>query len=182
MKPKIMFFTVALIMTLLANGQNVPDSATIILEKVYRQAAAEKKNVMVVFHASWCGWCKKFEASINDPSCKDYFARSYVICELTIMESKGKENLNTPGAIDIFRKNGGEGGIPYFLIYNSKGKLLADSKMKPAGAKADEKMVNMGCPASEEEVAAFLEILKKTSKINDREVTAVTERFKKNKS
>ncbi|MGD0584008.1 MAG: thioredoxin family protein [Bacteroidales bacterium] len=182
MKTKIMFLTVALMVTLLAKGQIVPDSASVVLKNAYKQAATEKKNVMVVFHASWCGWCKKFEASINDSTCKDYFARSYVICELTIMESKGKENLNTPGAIDIYNKNGGSGGIPYFLIYNSKGKLLADSKMKPAGAKADDKPVNIGCPASAEEVAAFVEILRKTSKITDKEVTAVTERFKKNKS
>jgi hypothetical protein len=40
----------------------------------------------------------------------------------------------------------------------------------------------MGCPASAEEVAAFVEVLKKTSKISDSEITAVTERFKKNKN
>jgi hypothetical protein len=38
----------------------------------------------------------------------------------------------------------------------------------------------MGCPAADEEVAAFVGILKKTSKITDAEVVAVTDRFKKN--
>ncbi len=41
---------------------------------------------------------------------------------------------------------------------------------------------NMGCPASAEEIAAFVEVLKKTSKISDSEITAITERFSKNKN
>jgi len=39
----------------------------------------------------------------------------------------------------------------------------------------------MGCPASAEEIAGFVEILKKTSKISGSEITAITERFSKNK-
>ena len=40
----------------------------------------------------------------------------------------------------------------------------------------------MGCPAAEEEVAAFIEVLKKTSKITDSQAAAIKERFSKNKS
>jgi thioredoxin-related protein len=183
MKTKIFLLTFSLMLTGLVNCQTPPEPASQILDKAYKQAAAEKKNVMVVFHASWCGWCKKFEASINDPSCKTYFEKSYVICYLDILETKNK-GLENPGAEEIFNQNGGKGGggIPYFLIYDKKGKLLADSKMKPAGSDPNAKPANIGCPASEEEVAAFVEILKKTSKINDKEIAAVTERFKKNKS
>jgi thiol-disulfide isomerase/thioredoxin len=183
MKTKFILLTLSLISTVLISAQTTPEPASQILDKAYKQAAAEKKNVLVVFHASWCGWCKKFEASINDPSCKAYFEKSYVICYLTILESRDKKDLENPGAIDIFDQNGGKGGgIPYFLIYDKKGKLLADSKMKTAGSDPNEKPANIGCPATEEEVAAFVEILRKTSKINDKEITAVTERFRKNKS
>jgi len=123
------------------------------------------------------------DASINDPACKAYFDKSYVIVHLTILESKDKKNLENPGAEDIFNENGGKGsGIPYFLIYDKKGKLLADSKMKYAAKGPDAAPSNMGCPAQDDEVAAFVEILKKTSKISDGEIQAVTERFKKNRS
>ena len=100
------------------------------------------------------------------------------------MEADDKKNLENPGAIDIYNNNGGKeaGGIPYFLVYDKNGKLLADSKMKPAGSGPEVKAANIGCPATDEEVAAFIEILKKTSKITDKEAAAITERFKKNKS
>ena len=81
MKTKITLIIAALLLSGLASGQTTsPDSASTILAKAYKQAAAEKKNVMVIFHASWCGWCKKMEASIDDPACKNFFDRSYLIC------------------------------------------------------------------------------------------------------
>ena len=183
MKTKITLLVGALIVSGLLVAQTTPEPAAKVMEAAYKQAAKEKKNVMVVFHASWCGWCKKFDASVNDSTCKDFFNKSFVIIHLTILENADKKQLENPGAIDIYNNNGGTGGgIPYFLIYDKTGKLLADSKMKPAGAGPDVKASNMGCPASEEEVAAFVEVLKKTSKITDKEATAITARFKKNKS
>jgi thioredoxin-related protein len=183
MKTKIFLLTFALLITAFVSGQTTPESATAILDKAYKQAASEKKNVLVVFHASWCGWCRKFEASVNDSSCKAYFDKSYVIVYLTILESKDKKALENPGAEDIYNQNGGkDGGIPYFLIYDRKGKLLTDSKMIPAGSDQNTKPANIGCPASEEEVAAFVEKLRKTSKLSDVEAAAVTKRFLKNKN
>jgi thiol-disulfide isomerase/thioredoxin len=183
MKTKILFLVAAMILSSAVYSQTTPEPASGILADAYKLAAKENKNVMVIFHASWCGWCKKMDASINDPSCKAFFDRSFVIVHLTILESKDKKNLENPGAEDIFNENGGKGGgIPYFLIFDKKGKLLADSKFKPASAAADAKPSNIGCPAADDEVAAFIEILKKTSKISDSEIQAVAERFKKNRS
>jgi len=182
MKTKIILLTLSLMLTCMLNGQTKPEAASVILNKAYKQAAADKKNVLVIFHASWCGWCKKLEASINDTLCKDYFAKSYVIVYLDILETSKKE-LENPGAIDIFDQNGGKGGgVPYFLFFDKKGKLLADSKMKPAGSDANAKPENIGCPTTPEEISAFVEILRKTSKISDKEIAAITERFKKNKN
>jgi thioredoxin-related protein len=181
MKNRIMLLAGALIISGMLMAQTTPEPASKILETAYKQAAKEKKNVMVVFHASWCGWCKKFDASVNDPACKAFFDKSFVIVHLTILENGEKKALENPGALEIFENNGGKGqGIPYFLIYDKSGKLLADSKYTPA--KPDAKLSNIGCPASDDEVAAFIGILKKTSKISETEAAAVTERFKKNKS
>ncbi len=183
MKIRLYLLSTLLLISFVAFSQETPKPASAIMDEAYKQASAEKKNVLVVFHASWCGWCKKFEASINDPSCKDFFDKSFVIARLDVLEQPAKKNLENEGATEFFHKYAGENsGIPFFLIFDKKGKLLADSKMKVAGAAPEKALQNMGCPASEEEVAAFIEILKKTSKINKKESAAITERFKKNKN
>lgn len=183
MKMRLLLAFAGILLSAAVAAQTAPEPASEILKDAYKQAAREKKNVMVIFHASWCGWCKRLDASINDPVCKDFFDRSYVIKHLTILESKDKKSLENPGAEDLYNNNGGKGqGIPYFLIYDKKGKLLSDSRMKPEDGGDDAKLSNIGCPASDQEVAAFIEILKKTSAIKEAEMAAVTERFMKNRN
>jgi thiol-disulfide isomerase/thioredoxin len=166
-----------------AYGQDKPESAGKIMDDACKLAAKEGKNVMIVFHASWCGWCKKFEASVKDPSCSAFFDKNFIIRYLDILERGDKKSLENPGAEELFNKNGGQnGGVPYFLIYDKKGTLLGDSKIKPSGDQANKPAENMGCPASEAEVAAFIGILSKVTKVSDTEKAAITERFKKNKS
>jgi hypothetical protein len=75
---------------------------------------------------------------------------------------------------------GKNAGIPFFLLFDKKGNLLADSQIRKEGEGLDKPGQNMGCPSADDEVAAFVGILKKTSKITDVEAAAVTERFKKN--
>jgi thioredoxin-related protein len=182
MKTKILLLAAAIIMSSAAYSQTTPEPASKLMADAYKQAAKEKKNVMVIFHASWCGWCKKFDASLNDPACKAYFDKSFVFVHLVVLENGEKKKLENPGAPELFTEtSGGKGGIPFFLIYDKKGNLLGDSKFKNP-ATPDKAPANMGCPAADEEVAAFVELLKKTSKINDKEIQAVTERFKKNRS
>ena len=164
-------------------AQEKPESADKIMSDAYKLATSENKNVFVMFHASWCGWCKKLEASINDPSCKDFFERNFVFVHLTVLESKDKKNLENQGAPEMYNKYAGtSSGIPFFLIFDSKGNLLADSKIRARGDGLDKPGQNMGCPAADEEVAAFIQVLRKTSKIKASDETAITERFKKNKS
>lgn len=183
MKTRLYLVTVLMLLCGVAFSQAQPESADVLLDKAYKQAKKEKKNVFVIFHASWCGWCKKLDASINDPACSDYFNKSYVFVHLTVNEAKDKKNLENPGAVDLFNKyTGGKSGIPFFLIYNKKGVLIADSNIRKEGEGLDKPGSNMGCPASAEEVAAFVEVLKKTSKISESEIAAVTERFQKNKN
>ena len=180
MKTRIIIFALAILFGRNVSAQTA-EPADKILSKAYSQAAAEKKNVLVIFHASWCKYCKLLEASINDPLCKDIFYKNYVIAELTINESADKKNLENPGAIDLFNANGGKGqGIPYFLFFDSKGKLIADSKMQYPDAKAGSAPSNIGCPMSEPEISAFSDKLKLSSNIKSTELEIIKERFRKN--
>ncbi len=153
-----------------------------ILSAAYKKAGAENKNVILIFHASWCGWCHKMDSSMADKSVKPFFDENYVTVHLTVEESAKNKNLQNPGAEDLKKKFLGEkAGLPFWVVLNKEGKFLADSYIRKVGMANDTPGDNIGCPASDAEVAAFLVILKKTSKMNDDQLQIIEERFKKNK-
>jgi len=170
-------------MSVILSAQEKPETAGKIMDDAFKLASKEGKSVMIVFHASWCGWCKKFEASVTDPSCKDFFEKHFIIKYLDILERADKKMLENPEAIEVYNKYGGQGGgIPFFLIFDKDRTLLSDSKVRAAGDGTEKPPQNMGCPTSEEEVTAFIKILEKSTKVSSAEKTAIAERFKKNKS
>ena len=158
----------------------VPPSANDIMEGAFKKASIENKNVFVIFHASWCGWCHTMDKSMNDATCKKFFDDNFVICHLVVDESKEKKDLENPGAAEMKIKYNGDGqGIPFWLLFDKDGNLLSDSKMRQPGD-GPEKGDNAGCPATEKEVAFFLDVLKKTSSLNKDQLEIIRTVFRKN--
>jgi thioredoxin-related protein len=154
------------------SAQTTP-SADEVLKTAYQQAAKENKNVFLIFHASWCGWCRKMDSSMQDPSVVNYFNSNYVIAHLTVYERGDKKFLENKGAEEFLAAHGGAGkGIPFWMVLDKDGKTLADSQIKPG--------INCGCPLKKEEVEYFIQVLEKTSKINRSQKLAVIKRFEKN--
>jgi thiol-disulfide isomerase/thioredoxin len=163
-------------------AQDPTPSAETVMNNAYQQATQENKKVFVMFHASWCGWCRKMDAAMNDASCKKAFESSYVIVHLTVEESKDKKDLENAGADFLKRKWLGEkAGLPFWLILDKDGNVLADSYIRKPGIPTDQPGDNVGCPASDEEITMFLKILRKTSTITDSKLETIGKRFKKNK-
>src|SRR5471030_1341622 len=103
-------------------SQSAPPTADKVLADAYAQAGKEHKNVILIFHASWCGWCKKMEASLNDPTCKKMFDDNYVIVTLDVMEQPAKVALENPGSSDQLKKyNGDKAGLPFWVVLDAKG-------------------------------------------------------------
>src|SRR5690606_8667652 len=50
-----------LVLALTATSAFAADSVDTLLNNAYTKAKAEKKNVLVKFSASWCGWCHKMD-------------------------------------------------------------------------------------------------------------------------
>lgn len=178
------FIKCLLVISILAVGQlhaqEKPLSADAILKEAYATAAKEKKNVMILFHASWCGWCHKMDTSMNDPKVKNFFTDNYVIRHLVVLELPAKKDLENPGAADLLKKYKAEKlGIPYWLVFDKKGKLLFDSKLKDEAGGTGAGAI-IGCPASEKEVAAFIKILKGSSKLTDDQLAIIAARFREN--
>ena len=176
-------FTIALTLLIFnfSSAQEKPKNADEILSIAFEQAKKENKNVMVMFHASWCGWCKKMDASMNDALTKELFDKNYVIAHLVVLEPAIKKHLENEGAEALLNKYGGEKqGIPYLLIFDGDKNLLADSKMVENKFVLKEQGNNMGCPGTDAEVAAFSYKLKETSNLNADELAIISERFKLN--
>jgi thiol-disulfide isomerase/thioredoxin len=161
-------------------AQKVPASAEEVMKVAFAAAKKQDKKVFVMFHASWCGWCHKMDTSLNDSSIKKYFDDNFVIRHLVVFESKGKENLENPGALEMLTTyDGQDGGIPFWLIFDQDGNFLVDSHMK-ATVNGIEKLQNVGCPASKEEVDYFIEVLKRTTPLKEDELEKIKVRFRKN--
>lgn len=171
----ILLLAASLMLNTRVAAQLAPLSAERVLQQGYAAAKESSKNVLLIFHASWCGWCHKMDSSVNDPSCKAAFEKNYVIKHLTVLESAANKHLENPGADSVYALYKNEhSGIPLWVVYDSTGKLLATSIL-PDGN-------NSGCPASKPEVDYFISVLRRTSRMNETELKAVEKRFRKNEA
>lgn len=157
-------------------------SAESVMNKAVAEAAKSQRNIFIIFHASWCGWCHKMDSAMNDEKVKSFFRENYIVVHLTVDESTDKKEFENPGADDILKKYHGEQqGLPYWFILDAKGNFLADARVKSGSAGANEKPASVGCPASAEEVNYFVKVIKETSSLNNQQLALIKERFLKNK-
>lgn len=170
----------ALLLSTAAIAQNTAPTAESIIKEARTTAAKEKKNVFIIFHASWCGWCHQMDTAMASVSCKPLFDKSYVIRHITVKENDKHKADENPGGDAIMEQYGaGKSGIPYWIIFDKNGKALADSQIRPEGADIHTTGTNTGCPASKEEVAYFVKVLHQTSKLSDGEIGTIAARFSK---
>jgi len=152
-----------------------PQPAQEVLKAAVKQAESSDKTVFLIFHASWCGWCKRLDAGLEDPGVKPLIEANYVVTHLVVMESKEKKDLENPGGGEIMKELGGEkSGLPFYAFIDGKGKMIANSNAMP-------KDQNIGYPAAKEEIEAFEMLLKKTAKhMTDDQRSQVMSYFVKN--
>jgi thioredoxin-related protein len=148
-----------LLMTHPVLGQTVkPDSAHIILQAAVAEAQSSQRNVFLIFHATWCKWCKRLEAVLHDPEIKPLIDNNYVVVMLDVQERGDKiQTHENPGGQAVMSDfEGNDAGLPFVVFLNRKGKMIANSNVMP-------KKQNIGYPGSKEEIAAFVKLLKKTA-------------------
>jgi thioredoxin-related protein len=151
-------------------AQSPPPSAEAVLKEATQLAAKQNKKVFIIFHASWCGWCHRMDSIMNNAACKKLFDNNFVVRHLTVKESDKFKHLENPGGSEMLAKyHGGDKGIPFWLIFDSKGKLVADCLMGSGE--------NTGCPATKEEVDHFIKVLKQTTSLNDQQLAIIETNF-----
>ena len=160
-----------------AQAKALPASEVIANAKA--TSVKENKKIFVIFHASWCVWCHRMDSAMNTPGIKSFFDKNFVITHLTVDESKDKKDLENPGANEMRTAwHGDNQGIPYWVIMDKDGKVLADSRFMNAEGKIGN---SVGCSAQPEEVDYFLSVLSKTSKPSPHDLELIKQRFLKNK-
>ncbi|HKI77679.1 MAG TPA: thioredoxin family protein [Ignavibacteriaceae bacterium] len=139
--------------------ESTPQPADKILNSALKKAKSNDKKVFLIFHASWCGWCKKLERAVKSPELKDIFNDYFVITYIDVLENKEKiKTLEDPGARDMMNKYGStEDGLPFYLFIDQNSNVIADSKVLEGNE-------NLGYPVSDEEINAFMKIIKKSAK------------------
>jgi thioredoxin-related protein len=184
---RFLFFIFSIFVTVNLHAQNgtspaasVP-SAYAVLKRAVVDAGQQNKKVLLIFHASWCGWCHKMDTSLNDITVKKFFDDNFVIAHITVMESKGKENLENAGGLEMMEKyNGKDQGLPYWVILDKDYKMIFDSQERKKQPDGSVKGQNVGCPASQPEVNMFIAVLKKTTSLTAPQLALIAKRFREN--
>ncbi len=157
-KFSILFLLIIFSTTFIFSQTSKPDSAKNILNHSLALAKKSNKSVLVIFHASWCIWCKRLDTAIESNELKKIFEDHFVIVHIDVLERKEKkEELENPGGEKIMEDLGGKNaGLPFYVFLNSAGKEIVNSKSMP-------KEQNIGYPAAKEEITTFVNLLKKSS-------------------
>jgi thioredoxin-related protein len=174
LRKTIPLFTLAILfITLPLLGQTAqPDSAQTILNTAVSNAQITHKTVLLVFHATWCGWCRRLETALNDTSVKPIIDENYIVAMVDVMEHGSKiQTHENPGGDHLLSEFGGTvAGLPFIAFLNGKGKMIANSNVMPNN-------VNIGYPGSEEEIAAFMKLLRRTAPHMNRKQYDVIENY-----
>ncbi len=135
---------------------------------------------MVLFHASWCHWCHKLDTLMASPECKPLFDQYFVVCHLTIAEAPEKRDQDNPGAQELYDKYADKNsGIPFILIMNPDGTVIADSRIKPEGAKPGSSGDNIGYPSNKTEIEYYLRTLRETTSLTESQLKIIRDKLVK---
>jgi thioredoxin-related protein len=121
------------------------------------QAKASGRPLLLVFHASWCGYCTVFDMVLANREAGPIMEKHLMAYHLRTQEREDKAKaLQLPGADHVFDTYAPPSvGLPYMVVLDETGKKVTDSIMSNGE--------NFGYPVTPEEVVGFDEMMKKAS-------------------
>jgi thioredoxin-related protein len=125
-----------------------------VMKSARAKAVIEEKAIFLHFGASWCSWCKRLDAFLDRPDIKPVFEKYFVPVKLVVQENNKNKALENPGADALLKELGGPAGLPYFAFLDSKGQMIANSKLNGE---------TIGYPAEPGEIDYFVQLMKKAA-------------------
>jgi thiol-disulfide isomerase/thioredoxin len=176
MKSHWIAFPALLLGAVLAHAQS-PPSADSLLDQAKTQAAPDHRAIFAIFHASWCGWCRKLDSFLESAEIKPVVDKYFVTVHFTVQESADKKALENPGGDEFMKAVGGPAGLPFFAFLDSKGALIVNSLRPGEAGKSPE---NIGHPDKPEEVDWFMTMVNKAAPRMTREEAGTLEKYLRN--
>ncbi len=131
------------------------------LKAASARAKSEGKLVFLHFGAPWCGWCHRLEDWLATPEVSSILSKAFVDLKVDTDRMPGGEALLKA------HSKGENGGVPWSEVLDCNGNALVNSN-GPQG--------NIGYPAAAEEIAWFVEMLRKSNaKLSEDDIAALTE-------
>ncbi|MBI1360822.1 MAG: hypothetical protein GC155_11145 [Alphaproteobacteria bacterium] len=132
----------------------LPADAASALAEASAHASASDRRLLIVFHASWCVYCRLFDEMLADSKAAAIVDRHFVTLHMRALERKPEmQAQELPGAEEVLARYAPKGaGLPYMAVIGKGGAEVADSIM-PGGD-------NFGFPVTDPELAAFEAMMK----------------------
>ncbi|MGE4036883.1 MAG: thioredoxin family protein [Hyphomonadaceae bacterium] len=122
------------------------DSAESVLAREAAAAAAEDKNLLVVFFASWCVWCRPMDALFDDANTGPIMARHFRILHLRVGERdrtlRAQQLSGVEAAFLRLTRPERDAGLPYLAILGGgDGRTISTTRSLVSGE-------NIGFPST----------------------------------
>ncbi len=121
-------------------------SARALLRTAEAAAKAAHRNVLVIFDASWCIWCRTLDDFVG---ATPTFGDAFTILRLDVDEDAAHLSQQTPGGELLMRRLGGPASLPFLAILRPSGKPVIISDRTPSPRSI------IGYPVKPDEVAWF---------------------------
>lgn len=143
----------------------IGSKAAEVVAQAAADAEASGKRLLLVFHASWCGYCILMDRMLEDVACKPILDKYFVIYHLRALEAKPEMKAQQlDGADAVYASYVPDKiGLPYVAALNGKAERVADSVMRNGE--------NFGFPVEAVELDNFQDMMRKAAHgITDEEV------------